>query len=150
MKAVIQRVNFASVSYNNVIEKISKGIVVFIGIKHNDTEKDVEYLVKKIVNLRIFENNNKMDKSILDINGDVLIVSEFTLYGDCSKGNRPDFTSAARPEVACVFYKKFVEEFKKYLPKEKIKTGKFREHMLVEVHNDGPVTIILETDGGKI
>jgi D-tyrosyl-tRNA(Tyr) deacylase len=150
MKAVIQRVNFASVSYNNIIEEISKGIVIFVGIKNDDTEKDIEYLVRKIVNLRIFENNNKMDKSVLDIDGDVLIVSEFTLYGDCSKGNRPDFTSAAKPEFAELLYKKFVDEFKKYLPKEKIKTGKFREHMLVEIHNDGPVTIILETNGGKI
>ena len=150
MKAVIQRVNFASVSYNNIIEEISKGIVIFVGIKNDDTEKDIEYLVRKIVNLRIFENNNKMDKSVLDIDGDVLIVSEFTLYGDCSKGNRPDFTSAAKPESAEVLYKKFVDEFKKYLPEGKIKTGKFREHMLVEIHNDGPVTIILETNGGKI
>ncbi|MFN3551339.1 MAG: D-aminoacyl-tRNA deacylase [Endomicrobiia bacterium] len=145
MKAVIQRVKYASVSYNNVFEEISKGIVVFLAVAQNDTQEDINYLIKKILNLRIFENETgKMDKSVLDINGEVLIVSEFTLYGDCSGGNRPDFTFAAKPDYAEKLYNYFVEQIKEVIG-EKLKTGKFKEHMIVEIHNDGPVTIILES-----
>lgn len=145
MKVVVQRVNYASVSYGNILEEIYKGLVVFLGIAQDDTEKDVKYLVNKILNLRIFENEKgKMDKSILDINGEILIVSEFTLYGDCSGGNRPDFTFAAKPDYAEKLYNFFVEEMKKVVG-EKIKTGKFKEHMIVEIHNDGPVTIIIDS-----
>jgi D-tyrosyl-tRNA(Tyr) deacylase len=146
MKIVVQRVNKASVSYENVKEEISKGLVVFVGIKENDKEQDVEYVAKKVVNLRIFENElGKMDKSVLDINGELLVVSEFTLYGDCRKGNRPDFTSAAKPHFALQMYNNFVDKLKTLIPPEKIKTGKFAAHMVVEIINDGPVTIVLET-----
>ncbi len=146
MKVVVQRVKKASVSYENIKEEISKGLVVFVGIKENDKEQDVEYIAKKVVNLRIFENEfGKMDKSVLDINGELLVISEFTLYGDCKKGNRPDFTSAAKPSFALQMYNNFIEKLKTLLPTEKIKTGKFGAHMIVEIVNDGPVTIILET-----
>jgi D-tyrosyl-tRNA(Tyr) deacylase len=146
MKIVVQRVKKASVSYENVKEEILKGLVVFVGIGQNDKEQDIEYMAKKIVNLRIFENElGKMDKSVLDIDGELLVVSEFTLYGDCRKGNRPDFTSAAKPPFALQMYNNFVDKLKTLLPPEKIKTGKFAAHMIVEIINDGPVTIILET-----
>jgi len=146
MKIVVQRVKKASVLYENVKEEISKGLVVFVGIGQNDKEQDIEYMVKKIVNLRIFENElGKMDKSVLDIDGELLVVSEFTLYGDCRKGNRPDFTSAAKPLFALQMYNNFVNKLKTLLPPQKIKTGKFAAHMIVEIVNDGPVTIILET-----
>lgn len=146
MRAVIQRVSEASVEYGNVKNQISKGLVVFVAVGNDDTIEDVDYLVRKIVNLRIFENEQrKMDKSLLDINGDVLIVSEFTLYGDCSRGNRPDFTLAAKAQVAEELYNKFVEKMKTVLPQEKVKTGKFGEYMCVTIVNDGPVTIIIDT-----
>ncbi len=146
MKVVIQRVKKASVSYEDVKEEISKGLVVFVGIGENDKEQDVEYIVRKVVNLRIFENElGKMDKSVIDINGEILVVSEFTLYGDCRKGNRPDFTSAAKPPFALEVYNSFVDKLKSLIPKEKIKTGKFGAYMIVEIVNDGPVTIILES-----
>lgn len=146
MKVVIQRVKKASVSYEDVKEEISKGLVVFVGIGENDKEQDVEYIVRKVVNLRIFENElGKMDKSVIDINGEILVVSEFTLYGDCRKGNRPDFTSAAKPPFALEVYNSFVDKLKSLIPKEKIKTGKFGAYMIIEIVNDGPVTIILES-----
>ncbi|MCX7957270.1 MAG: D-aminoacyl-tRNA deacylase [Endomicrobia bacterium] len=145
MKIVVQRVNYASVRYDDVEESISKGIVVFVGIGQNDRQENIKSLAKKVVNLRIFENENgKMDKSIKDIDGEVLVISEFTLYGDCRKGNRPDFTQAANLELAEKLYKEFVNEMKNYIAYEKVKTGKFRSHMLVKINNDGPVTILLE------
>jgi len=151
MKAVVQRVNYASVSYSNIKYEIGKGIVVFIAVGQNDTEKDVEYMAKKVVNLRIFENENgKMDYSVLDIKGDIMIVSEFTLYGDCSKGNRPDFTSAEKPEVAEKIYNLFVEKVKSLSPQTKCVTGKFKEFMLVELCNCGPVTLIIDSKSKNI
>ncbi len=145
MKAVIQRVKYSSVAYNNCFEEISKGLVVFLGVSQKDTQEDVNYLVKKILNLRIFENEKgKMDRSVLDVNGEILVVSEFTLYAECSYGNRPDFTFAATADYAEELYNHFVEQIKKVIG-EKLKTGKFRQHMIVEIHNDGPVTIILES-----
>lgn len=150
MRAVVQRVSEAAVEYNGVKNQISKGVVVFIGISNDDTEQDVEYLAKKIVNLRIFENEqHKMDKSLLDIKGEILIVSEFTLYGDCSKGNRPDFTLAAKPEIAKMLYDKFVDKIKNILSEDKVKTGKFGAYMLVTIINDGPVTIIIDSKRNK-
>lgn len=145
MKAVIQRVNYASVEYEDKKQEISKGIVVFVGFSKEDTFENVKYLAKKISNLRIFENDKgKMDKSLIDIQGEILIVSEFTLYGDCSSGNRPDFTLAAPPQEAEKLYNEFIREISNYIPQEKIKTGKFRSHMMVKIYNDGPVTILLE------
>ncbi|MCS7228156.1 MAG: D-aminoacyl-tRNA deacylase, partial [Endomicrobia bacterium] len=113
MRAIVQRVNSASVSYGNVKQQIGKGIVVFIAVGHEDTEEDVEYIAKKVVNLRIFENEQgKMDYSVIDIKGEIMIISEFTLYGDCKKGNRPDFTSAAKPDIAEKIYNMFIEKVK--------------------------------------
>ncbi|MCS7151179.1 MAG: D-aminoacyl-tRNA deacylase [Endomicrobia bacterium] len=146
MKAVIQRVSYASVEYDDTKNQISNGIVIFLAVGKDDTEEDVDYLVKKILNLRIFENEKKkMDRSVVDIDGEILIVSEFTLYGDCSKGNRPDFTSAATAETAQKLYDKFVSKMISNMSKEKVKTGKFGAHMIVTIVNDGPVTIIINS-----
>jgi D-tyrosyl-tRNA(Tyr) deacylase len=140
---VIQRVNSASVKYDNEEKFIGKGILIFLGIKKNDNEEKIFYLTKKILNLRIFENEkNKMDKSVLDIKGDVMIISEFTLYGDCEQGNRPDFILAEKPDLAERLYNRFVEEVKK--SGLKVETGKFKSYMQVKLVNDGPVTFILE------
>ncbi|MBN1384220.1 MAG: D-tyrosyl-tRNA(Tyr) deacylase [Elusimicrobia bacterium] len=145
MKAVVQRVKKASVSYESKKEKIGYGLVVFIGIGKNDIEDNIEWLAKKILNLRIFPDaNNKFNFSVSDIKGEILIVSQFTLYGDCNKGRRPDFTFSAEPEKANMFYEKFVEMMTK--SGLTVKTGKFAADMLVEIHNDGPVTILLTTD----
>lgn len=146
MKAVVQRVSYASVKYEDVENKIGKGLVVFIGVGINDTQRDVDYLVNKIVKLRIFEDEiGKMNKSVLDINGEILVISEFTLYGDCKGSNRPDFTKAAKFEVAKELYDSFLKKLLLIIPKEKVKTGKFGAYMFVNILNDGPVTIILES-----
>jgi len=145
MKTVIQRVKEARVKIKNqIIGEINKGLLVLIGIKADDTEKDVKFLTEKILNLRIFpDKEKKMNLSLLDIQGEILIVSQFTLYGNCRKGRRPSFAQAAPPEIAEKLYEKFVKEIKK--SGLKVKTGKFGAMMAVELINDGPVTIILET-----
>ncbi len=144
MRAVLQRVKKATVKFAEVVEEISRGLVVFVAVGKEDDITDIEWLAKKIVNLRIFENEEgKFDRSVLDIHGEILVVSEFTLYGDCKKGNRPDFSSAQKPDIAQQLYERFVEELKKF--PVLVKTGKFKENMLVEIHNDGPVTLILDT-----
>ncbi|RBP35832.1 D-aminoacyl-tRNA deacylase [Garciella nitratireducens] len=146
MRAVIQRVNFSNVQINNVeIGKINKGLLVFLGIKDNDTEKDVLYLADKIVNLRIFEDQGgKMNLSLKDINGEILVISQFTLYGDCKKGRRPNFMKAAKPEQANLFYERFIEEMKKI--GIRTQTGRFQSHMMVNLQNDGPVTILIDSE----
>lgn len=145
MIALLQRVNKASVEVEG--EKISetgKGIVVFIGIEKGDSKKDVEYLVNKIVNLRIFEDSSgKMNLSVKDVAGEILVVSEFTLAGDCKKGLRPSFDRAMAPEEAQILYKYFVDTLKsKGIP---VKEGFFRSFMHVSLVNEGPVTFILNT-----
>ncbi|SJZ36110.1 D-aminoacyl-tRNA deacylase [Garciella nitratireducens] len=146
MRAVIQRVNFSNVQINNVeIGKINKGLLVFLGIKDNDTEKDVLYLADKIVHLRIFEDQGgKMNLSLKDINGEILVISQFTLYGDCKKGRRPNFMKAAKPEQANLFYERFIEEMKKI--GIRTQTGRFQSHMMVNLQNDGPVTILIDSE----
>lgn len=145
MRACIQRVKEASVSIENkLIGKIDKGLVILLGITHQDTEKDAQYLANKIVNLRIFEDkSNKFNLSMLDVNGQALIISQFTLYGDCRKGRRPDFTQAASPELAKGLYLKFIEIMKK--TGITVAEGEFGAMMLVDIHNDGPVTLIVDS-----
>lgn len=145
MKAIIQRVKKAKVFINDkVIGEIGKGMVVFLGVRKGDTPGDAQYLAEKILNLRIFDDKNqKMNLSLMDIKGEVLIVSEFTLYGDCSKGRRPDFIEAAPQDCALQLYNLFVELIKK--SNFKIVTGEFKAYMIVEIHNDGPATFLLES-----
>ena len=144
MRAVIQRVSTASVKVDNkVIGQINKGFVVLLGITHTDTEEEAKFIAGKVTNLRVFEDNDeKMNLSLKDVNGEILIVSQFTLYGDARKGNRPSFTEAARPEVAIPIYEYFIAELKKSgIP---VATGTFGAKMEVEIHNSGPITIIIE------
>lgn len=145
MKAIIQRVTKASVTINNSQKRnIGKGVVIFLGIYEQDTKNDTIWLSDKILNLRIFPNESgKFDKSILDIKGDILIISQFTLYGDCRKGRRPDFTMAAKPQKAIPLYKDFIERVSN--SGLNVQTGEFGANMLVEIYNDGPVTFILES-----
>jgi len=147
MKAVIQRVKSGKVMINDqVVGQIGQGLVVLLGVKDGDTEKQVQFLARKIVNLRIFsDQQNKMNLSVKDIDGEVLVVSQFTLLADCQKGNRPSFIRAANPELAEGLYLKFIQELKK-LGVVKVATGKFGAMMDVHLVNDGPVTIILDTE----
>ncbi|MDD5687630.1 MAG: D-aminoacyl-tRNA deacylase [Elusimicrobia bacterium] len=145
MKVVIQRVKKASVSYENVKEEINNGLVILFGVGENDVDDKIKWLVDKILNLRIFpDNSNKFNFSVSDIKGEILVVSQFTLYANCEKGRRPDFTSAAKPEKANILYKRFLEELAK--TGLIVKSGKFAADMLVEIHNDGPVTILMDTN----
>ena len=146
MKAVIQRVSKASVKVEQkIVGNIKTGLVVLLGIGHNDTEKDAEYLAEKIINLRIFEDNNgKMNKSLLDVKSDLLVISQFTLMGDCRKGRRPSFVKAAPPEMANKLYQYFVNQTK--TKGVKTETGKFQALMDVSLVNSGPVTISLDTE----
>ena len=145
MKLVIQRVTSSSLYIEgSLISQIQKGLVVLIGISKSDTENVIEKLVKKLLNLRIFEDeNSKMNNSILDIGGEILLVSQFTLYADTSKGNRPSFINAADPKNAELLYNKFLEKLNIVFG-DNIKTGKFGANMQIELVNDGPVTIIIE------
>ena len=145
MRIVVQRVKKARVKIKNeIIGEIGKGLLVLLGVKNGDTEKDVKFLAQKILNLRIFsDDQDKMNLSLLDIKGEILIVSQFTLYGDCKKGRRPSFLEAAPPEIAKALYEKFINEIKK--SGLKTETGKFGALMEVELINDGPVTLILES-----
>ena len=144
MKFVIQRVKEAEVKVDGqTTGKIDDGFLVLIGITHTDTKEIADYLVKKLINLRVFEDENgKMNLSLEDINGSILLVSQFTLYADCSGGNRPSFTEAAKPDFANELYEYIISECKKKV--EKVETGIFGADMKVSLKNDGPVTIILE------
>ena len=145
MRALIQRVSSGSVKINGkVAGKIEQGLVILLGITHDDTESDVKFLADKCVNLRIFcDDDDKMNRSLLDIGGGALIISQFTLYGDARKGRRPGFSEAARPDHAIPLYEKFVEMVQKH--KIKVATGEFGAKMLVDIKNDGPVTLMLES-----
>ena len=144
MRAVVQRVKKTSLKVNGeLISKIPFGLTVFLGVKAGDTEKEGAYIAKKIAGLRIFEDENgKMNLSVKDVGGEVLLVSQFTLYGDASHGNRPSFTLAERPEKAEPLYEYTVKELASY--GVTVKKGVFGEDMKIEQFNDGPVTILLE------
>lgn len=145
MRAVVQRVVSSKVSVGDeTVGNINRGLLVLLGVTHDDTSKDVDYMVDKIVNLRIFEDeNDKMNLSVRDIEGDLMVVSQFTLYGDCRKGKRPSFTDAAKPDLANKLYEEFVEIAKQH--ELRVNTGRFQAHMLVEIANDGPVTMLIDS-----
>ena len=148
MRALLQRVSKGSVNIpaESYYEKIDKGMVLLLGISEDDTNKEVEYVAEKCSNLRIFEDENeKMNLSIKDINGEVLLISQFTLYGDTRKGNRPSFNKAAAPGKAEELYKSFAEKLKNILGDKKVKEGIFGAMMEVEIINDGPVTVMVES-----
>ena len=146
MRAVLTRVKSASVTVDgSVIGQIGQGFLILLGVTHEDTEAQAVKLADKLMGLRIFEDENgKMNRSLEDVGGQVLVVSQFTLYGNCKKGRRPEFLAAARPEIAIPLYEKFIA-----LCRDKgfsVETGEFGAEMLVEAVNDGPVTLIVDTD----
>tara|TARA_R110001583_G_scaffold74038_1_gene205324 strand:- start:6624 stop:7076 length:453 start_codon:yes stop_codon:yes gene_type:complete len=146
MKVVIQRVLKASVTIEGiVVSEIKNGLLILLGIVDEDSKEDIDWLSKKVANLRIFnDENGVMNTSLIDVNGDAIIVSQFTLQASAKKGNRPSYIKAAKPEVAILLYKKFVAQFEKELTK-KVGTGKFGADMKVALINDGPVTIIIDS-----
>ncbi|MGI6333686.1 MAG: D-aminoacyl-tRNA deacylase [Saccharofermentanales bacterium] len=149
MRALIQRVSGAKVEIDQEIHaQIGPGLLVFLGVTHGDTEADAVYLAGKVSRLRIFsDENGKMNRSLTDFAGEVLVVSQFTLYGDVRKGNRPGFDQAAAPQQAELLYNQFVSQLKRLgLP---VKTGRFAAHMRVSLLNDGPVTLMLESPPPK-
>ncbi len=146
MKAVIQRVSKASVTIEGEkAASIGSGLLILLGVINEDTQEDINWLSKKIVNLRIFgDEDGVMNKSLIDVNGEAIVVSQFTLHANVKKGNRPSYIKAAKPEIAIPLYKAFVKQMELDLGK-KIKTGQFGADMKVELLNDGPVTIIIDT-----
>ena len=147
MKALLQRVTRASVSVSSeVVGRIGPGLVVFIGVATGDTEKDAQYLAQKTVSLRIFsDEEGRFNLSALDIKGELLVVSQFTLLADTRKGRRPSFIEAAPPAQAEEIFERFVEQAR--ATGLRVETGRFRQYMQVEIHNDGPVTILLDSKG---
>ena len=145
MKLVVQRVKKSNLKIKNKLySSINSGMVILIGISKNDNFEMAKELANKIIKLRIFnDDNGKMNKNIMEIKGEVLVVSQFTLYADTNKGNRPSFIKAAKPELAISLYNQFIDELQKLIL-SKVRTGKFGADMKIELINDGPVTIILE------
>jgi len=146
MNVVLQRVSKASVTVDEkIISEIQNGIVILLGITNDDTIDDIQWLTKKIANLRIFDDeNNVMNKSLIDVHGDAIVVSQFTLLASTKKGNRPSYIKAAKPDFAIPIYEKFIQELESLLSK-KIGKGIFGADMKIELTNDGPVTIIIDT-----
>lgn len=147
MKAVIQRVKHASVTVEGIkIAAIKQGVLVLLGVSEQDTNEDVIWLSKKIANLRIFnDENNVMNASLISVDGDAIVVSQFTLQASTKKGNRPSYLKAAKPKTAIPIYESFVKQFEQDLGK-KVGTGEFGADMKVELLNDGPVTIVIDTE----
>ena len=150
MKAVIQRVSEASVTIDNELKRqIGKGFMILLGITHEDSPEDIEWLAKKIVNLRIFDDEDgKMNHSLTDIEGEILLISQFTLHASTKKGNRPSYIDAAKPDVAIPLYEQAIQVLEQKLGKP-IQTGEFGADMKVALINDGPVTIIIDTKDKK-
>ncbi len=146
MIAVIQRVNRSKVTVDGkVVGEIGRGITALVGVAQGDTKREMQWVADKIVNLRIFyDNEGKMNLSLLDVGGDLLLISQFTLLGDCRKGRRPSFGNAAPPQDAQELYQEMVEYIKENYP-VKVETGVFQAHMVVEIENDGPVTFIIDS-----
>lgn len=147
MRAVIQRVKASEVKVGDgVIGSIGRGFNLLLGIKEDDTEKDMDYIIQKTVNLRVFEDEEgKMNLSLMDVGGELLVVSQFTLYGDCRKGRRPSFSKSGPVDAAKAKYELFLEKLKKE-PIAKIETGEFQAEMEVSIVNDGPVTLLLDSE----
>lgn len=145
MKVVIQRVKESSVSINNEIyNRINNGLMILVGFTEGDNKQDIDYIVKKVVNLRIFDDENGiMNKSILDTNGSILSISQFTLYADTKKGNRPSYIKALKSEYSSKLYDKFNKKLSEYI---NVKTGVFGAEMEVNLINDGPITIIIDSN----
>lgn len=145
MRAIVQRVKNASVKVDNkIVGEISRGLLVFLGVGNGDTDTDLKYIADKVIGLRIFSDaDDKMNLSVTDVDGEILVISQFTLYGDCRKGRRPNFTSSMEPEGAEIMYEKFIE----YIKAQGIKTehGEFGADMQVNLLNDGPVTLVLDS-----
>lgn len=146
MRAVIQRVRSGSVAIEGFeTQCIGKGFVVLLGVCPEDIDEDIQWLAKKIVQMRIFEDEaGKMNLSLSDVQGDILLVSQFTLFASTKKGNRPSFDAAARPSIAVPLYERFISTLSNLLGKP-VKTGQFGADMQVEIHNDGPITILIDT-----
>lgn len=147
MRAVVQRVIESNVTVDEEkIGEIKNGLMILLGVGENDIDNDLKWIADKIMNLRIFEDSNdKMNLSILDVEGEILVVPQFTLYGDCRKGRRPSFASSANPEKGEIFFKNFIHYIKdKY--NIDVQTGKFQSHMVVHLKNDGPVTLLLDSE----
>ncbi len=149
MRAVVQRVERAKVEVEQkIVGEIEKGLLIFLGVENDDTDKDIAWMVKKIPNLRIFEDDQgKMNRSLLDVKGNMLVISQFTLYGDCRKGRRPSFSNAASPKVAKELYDEFCNSLSKKHLSLKIAKGVFQADMKVSLINDGPVTLLLDSKG---
>lgn len=145
MRVVVQRVKYSKVVVDGeLIGEINKGLNVLLGISREDTLEDLSYIKDKVLNLRIFEDENgKLNKSLMDIGGDLLVVSQFTLYGDCRKGRRPSFIEALGGEEAEKIYEEFVRQCRQVVPK--VETGKFGADMMVTIENDGPVTLMIDS-----
>jgi len=148
LRALVQRVSSGAVNipHKKYLQEIGKGMVILLGVSEDDNAAEVKYVAEKCANLRIFnDSNNKMNLSVKDINGEVLIISQFTLYGDTKKGNRPSYNKAAKPQKARDLYNMFVKLIKSHLGEEKVKEGIFAAMMKVKIINDGPVTVLVES-----
>lgn len=148
MRALVQRVSegWVKIESESYFREIGKGMVILLGVHNSDTEKEIDFVADKCSNLRIFEDSqNKMNLSLKDIDGEVLVISQFTLYGDARKGNRPSFTEAAQPEYANKLYELFLEKMRKNLGEKKVESGLFGAMMQIKIMNEGPVTILVES-----
>jgi D-aminoacyl-tRNA deacylase len=150
MRALVQRVSGARVTVDGVVVgEVAAGLLALLGVTHDDTAEQAAYLAAKLVGLRVFEDDDgKMNRSVLDVGGSILVVSQFTLYGDCRKGRRPSFDAAARPEQARALYDEFIAQLRNH--GAVVATGVFQAHMQVSLVNDGPVTLMLEASVDKV